>query len=267
MTEGAHDSHGFMGNGICNSNLGQVGYVIPFLLYCKIWISLRQQNDGLFMWQTPLYQYRQGDEGIESSPAKKDLGVLVEEQLDMSWQRVLAAQKAHHIMGCIKRSVGSRSREGILPLCSTRVRPHLESCVQLWSPQHRKDMDLLEWVQRRATKNGQRAGTPLLWGKAERVGAVQLGEEKAAWRPCSSLPVPEGAYKKAGEGLFTRVCCDRTRLNGLKLKDSKFKSDIRKKFFTMRVVRHCHRLPREVVDAPSVEKFKVSSDRALSKLV
>jgi len=55
-------------------------------------------------------------------------------------------------MGCIKRSVDSRSRRMILPLYSTLVRSHLESCIQLWSPQHKKDMELLEWVQRRDTK-------------------------------------------------------------------------------------------------------------------
>jgi len=73
----------------------------------------------------PHYQYRLGDEGIESSPAEKDLGVPEDERLDMTQQCTLAAQQANGMLGCIKRSVASRSREVILPLCSTLVRPHL----------------------------------------------------------------------------------------------------------------------------------------------
>ena len=70
-------------------------------------------------------------------------------KLDISQQCALAAQKANCILGCIQ---SSRARKVILPLCSALVRPHLECCMQMWSPQYRRDMELLECVQRKATK-------------------------------------------------------------------------------------------------------------------
>ncbi|GAB0175795.1 hypothetical protein GRJ2_000044700 [Grus japonensis] len=99
------------------------------------------------------------------------------------------------------------------------------------------------------------------------IRVIQPGEEKAPGRSNCSLPVPEGAYKKAGEGLFARICSDRTRGNGLKLKEGRFRLDVRKKFFPVRVVRPWNRLPREAVDAPSLEVFKARLDEALGNLV
>jgi len=76
-----------------------------------------------------------------------------------------------------------------------------------------------------------------------------------------------GAYRKDGEGLFTSVCSDRTRGNSSKLKEGRFRLDIRKTFFITRVVKHWNRLPREAVAAPSLEVSKARLDGALSNLV
>jgi len=99
------------------------------------------------------------------------------------------------------------------------------------------------------------------------LGLFSLGKRRLWADLIAAFQYLRGAYRKDGEGLFSRVCSDRTRGNGCKLKEGRFRLDIRKKFFTMRVVKHWNRLPREAVDAPSMEVFKARVDGALSNLV
>ena len=109
--------------------------------------------------------------------------------------------------------------------------------------------------------------TPPLQRQAERDGADQPGEEKALARPDTGLSVSKGGYEKEGDKLFSRICCDKTGGNGFKPKEKRFGLDIRKMFFTIRVVKDWNELPRVVVDALSLETFKANLDGALSNLI
>ncbi|KAK4823259.1 hypothetical protein QYF61_000226 [Mycteria americana] len=84
-------------------------------------LHLGQSNPG--------YTYK-----LESSPTERDLGVWVDGKLNMSQQCALAAKKSNCILGCIKHSIASQSREVIVPLYTALVWPHLKYCVQFWAP-------------------------------------------------------------------------------------------------------------------------------------
>jgi len=104
-------------------------------------------------------------------------------------------------------------------------------------------------------------------GRLRQLGQFSLEKRRLQGDLIAAFQYFKGTYKKDGDKLFSRACCDRTWGNGFKLEVGKFRLDTRKKFFSLRVVKHKNRLPKQAVAAPSLAVFKARLDGALSNLL
>ncbi|KAK4815447.1 hypothetical protein QYF61_002836 [Mycteria americana] len=180
-------------------------------------------------------------------------------KLNTSQQCALAA-KAANVLHCVRRSAASRWKEVILALSSALVRPHLECCVQFWAPQYKRDMDI---CQQRASKMLKGLEHLSCEERLRQLGQFSLGKRMHRGDLIHMSKYLKGGRNEDRDRLFSVVPSDRTRGNGHKLKHKRCLLNIRKHVFTMRVTEPWHRLPREVLESPTLEICKSCPDTIL----
>ncbi|KFP27533.1 hypothetical protein N325_02479, partial [Colius striatus] len=214
----------------------------------------------------PMHQYRLGVKLLKSSSAERYLGVLIDNKLNMSQQCNPVAKKVNGILGCIKNSVASRSREVLLPLYIALVRSHLESCVQFWAPHLKQDRELLERVQSRAKMI--RGLEHLSYEERLReLGLFSLEKRRPRGDLINIYKYLQGGCQEFEASIFSTLSSSSTRGNEMKLEHKKFHLNILKIYFSVRVTEPWHRLPKEVVESPYLEVFKNHLDMFLCDLI
>jgi hypothetical protein len=192
---------------------------------------------------------------------EKDLGVIVQKDFKVSEQCSKVVKTANRILGMINRTFHNKSKELMIPLYKSLVRPHLEYCVQAWRPHLIKDIKLIENVQRRATRmipelHGQTYEQRLL-----KVNLTTLETRRLRGDLIEMFKVVKG-FDKTNLSLTTSNSSN-LRGHSLKLFKQRFNTNVGKFVFVNRTVDEWNKLSEDIISCNTVNCFKNKLDRYL----
>lgn len=220
---------------------------------CKV-MHLGRRNASL--------QYCMNGQSLEEVTSYRDLGVIMSSHLKVNEHCQEAYRKANRMLGLVKRTMEHRDPLVLVSLYKSLVRPHLEHCSPIWSPHFQKDKSLLEKVQHRFTRlfpelrsfsYNDRLKKLKLWTLEERRNRADLIELYKMSRGTASVPL-QNFFTLAPQHVPTRG-------HSWKLIKPHCSTDVRRFFFSVRVINKWNSLPQETVDASSVNMFKNQLDR------
>jgi hypothetical protein len=193
---------------------------------------------------------------------ERDLGVVVTNDLKPAGQCVKAAARAMSVIGMIGRQFRKLDKEDFLILYKSFIRPHVEYCIQAWSPYRRKDIQCLETVQRRATKLVEGLERETYEERLQQLGFATLEKRRKRGDMIEVYRLMTGKERIQYQQFFnTAENVYNLRGHSMKLYKERPRLDVRKHFFSNRVIDEWNSLPQSVIDAESVNAFKNRYDK------
>ena len=207
---------------------------------------------------------------LEEITEERDLGVIISHDGKVAKQCATAAKKGYQTLGLISRTFTCKKKSIILQLYKSLVRPHLDYSIQAWRPHLQKDIDVLERVQRRATRMVEECKGLDYTSRLQRLNLTTLETRRIRADLLQVFKIMNGIDKVDEKEFFTRHKDKATsnttqgnmitRGNSLKLKKKRFRLDIAKYNFGNRVVNNWNKLPNDIVNATSIDAFKGKLD-------
>ena len=205
--------------------------------------------------------YTMGGQQLKQIEKEKDLGVIINNKISSSDQVLEARKKALRMLGAIYRNVTYKSADVITKLYCAFVRPHLEYCVQAWSPTYEKDCWLLERVQKRATKMVKGLQNLQYEDRLKSLNMFSLKYRRLRGDLIEVFKFVTGVHAGYLEDMFEFDREHRGRCHRHKLVVKQSRTRLRHSFFSRKVVSYWNSLPHDVVDATSLMLFKARLDK------
>ena len=201
--------------------------------------------------QNPKNTYTMDEANLTTTKEERDLGVLIDDKLGFDSHIRNIVKKANRMLGLIRISFSSLDKEIFMNLYPVMVRPLLEYCVQVWSPYKRKYINLLEGVQRRATKLVPELKNLEYKDRLQRLGLTTLEDRRVRGDMIETYKIITGKENKNAEKFFTMapVRGDPQLTHNKKIYKKAFKLDKRKYCFSQRVIERWNLLDKDVVES------------------
>jgi len=215
-----------------------------------------------FGFNNPHIDYSMDGVKLQLVKEEKDLGVTVSADIKWEKQCIEAVKKANKMLGLIKKNFQDKSKETIMPLYKSLVRPHLEYCCQVWSQYLSKDINLIEGVQRKATKLIKDIKHLSYDERLENLGLSRLTTRRVRSDLIQTFKIINGIYK-LDKSLFFEIDSGGRRGHSSKLFKKRSRLDIRKYAFSNRTVDKWNSLTQDCINCTTINAFKCHIQKLL----